>query len=83
MARNRVQHPESITSHSSNFSDKDLKKVPAPFFIDAREAELIESTEQNERTWLIPPTIHVSSEKLNLAIAEIRSFCTWLEGTDH
>ena len=50
LARNRVQHPDSISSHSSYYSDDDLEKVPTPFFIDAREAELAESTEQTERT---------------------------------
>lgn len=79
LARNRVQHPDSITSHSSRYSDDDLKKLSCPFFVDARESELFADAEEGERTWLMPPTIHMTSEKLFAALSEVRHFAEWLE----
>ena len=79
LARNRVQHPGSITSHSSHYSDYDLRKLPRPFFVDDRERELFAEVGEDERTWLMPPTIHVSSEKLLAALSEVARFAEWLE----
>ena len=79
LARNRVQHPASITSQNAQYSDDDLKKLPSPFFIDERERELFSEGEEGERNWLMPPTIHVTPEKLLAAISEVRRFSVWLE----
>ena len=79
LARNRVQHPEWIASHSSHYSDDDLKKLPSPFFIDVREIEFFSEQENEERNWLMPPTIHVTQEKLQSAVSEISRFALWLE----
>lgn len=83
LARNRVQHPESISSRSTNYSDDDLKKLPSPFFVSEREVELMVGAEDGERRWLVPPTINVTEEKLRAAIAEVRRFSEWLEVTEH
>ena len=83
LARNRVQHPESITDQSSHYSADDLKKLPSPFFIDDRDRELLAEMEEGERSWLMPPRIHVTQEKLKAAISEIGRFAEWLEQTDH
>lgn len=79
LARNRVQHPDSISSHSSHYSDDDLKKMPRPFFIDDRELEMLAETEKVERKWLLPPTIHVTSKKFLAALSEVARFAKWLE----
>jgi hypothetical protein len=83
LARNRVQHPESITSRSTSYSTNDLKKLPGPFFVSEREAELMVDADNGERAWLVPPTITVTEEKLKAALAEVRRFSEWLEVTDH
>ena len=83
LARNRVQHPESITEQSSHYSADDLKKMPSPFFIDDRDRGLLAGMEEGERSWLMPPTIHVTQDKLKAAISEITRFAEWLEQTDH
>ncbi len=83
LARNRVQHPESITEQNSYYSANDLKKLPNPFFIDDRDRELLADMEEGARNWLMPPTIHVTHEKLKAAISEIARFAEWLEQTDH
>lgn len=83
LARNRVQHPESITSRSTNYSEDDLKKLPRPFFVSEREVELMIDAEDGEREWLIPPTINVTAGKLQAAIAEVKRFSEWLEATEH
>lgn len=83
LVRNRVQHPESIAAQSSHYSPDDLKKMPSPFFVDDRDRELLAGMEEGERSWLMPPTIHVTQEKLKAAISEVARFVEWLEHTDH
>jgi hypothetical protein len=83
LARNRVQHPESITIHSSQYSQDDLKNIPSPFFIDERDSELLSKMGEGEQSWLLPPSIHVTQEKLMAAISEVAHFAEWLEQTDH
>ena len=83
LARNQVQHPDEITSHHAYYSKDDLRKVSSPFFVGDRELELLASIDQSESSWLLPPTIHVTAEKLAAALSEIRAFVAWLESTDH
>lgn len=82
LARNRVQHPESITDQGSQYSENDLKKIPSPFFVDDRDFELLADMDEGERSWLVPPTIHVTSEKLSAAISEVTRFAEWLEQSE-
>ncbi|TLD44020.1 MAG: hypothetical protein FAZ92_03729 [Accumulibacter sp.] len=78
LARNRFQHPPSITSIRANYADADLKKLPHPFFVDEREAALLfEDAEEGERTWFFPPTLHVTEEKVLAAIAVVEGFGKW------
>ncbi len=79
IARNRVQHPESITSHSTHYSEGDLKRLHSPIFIDPRDSELFSEQEEGERSWLMPPAIHVTPEKFLSAVSEVRRFTEWLE----
>lgn len=82
LARNRVQHPESITTHSTHYSDSDLKKLPRPFFVDERELDLFAEVDEGVRNWLLPPTVHVTADKLLSAVSEVARFAKWLEGLD-
>ncbi|WKJ90430.1 hypothetical protein QZJ86_20865 [Methylomonas montana] len=83
LARNRMQHPESITIQSSFYSPDDLNKLPSPFFMDDRDRELLSEMEEGERSWLLLASIHVTEEKLRAAICEVSHFAEWLEQTDH
>lgn len=82
LVRNRNQHPESITMDSSHYSDSDLEKLPHPFFIDENDASLFSETEENERAWLMAPSIRVTAEKLFAALSEVESFAEWLENVE-
>ena len=83
LARNRVQHPDSITTQHSHYSKDDLRKLPSPLFVDDRERELLQGSEGLDASWLLPPAIHVTAERLSSVILEIRKFTEWLEATDH
>ena len=79
LVRHRIQHPDSIAQSLPNFSDSDLKKLGRPFFLNPREEELMLEAEAAERDWLIPPTVHITAEKLRAAIDEVRKFAAWFE----
>ena len=83
LVRNRVQHPETITMQRSYYSQSDLSKIKSPYFIEANDQELLSGMEDGEKSWLMPPSIHVTEEKLMKAIAEVEDFAKWLEETDH
>ena len=77
LARNRSQHPDTITSLDVRHSEHDLKKVPNPFFADKREMELIGGDQFP--SFFLPPTVTAKEEKLEAAISETKKFCEWLE----
>jgi hypothetical protein len=79
LARNRFEHPPSITSIRTNYADADLKKLPHPFFVDEREAALFADAEEGERAWIIPPTLHVTEKQLLAAIAVVEGFAKWFD----
>lgn len=77
LARNRFEHPPSITSIRTNYADADLKKLSHPFFVSEREAALFADAEEGERAWFIPPTLHVTEKQLLAAIAVVEGFAKW------
>lgn len=79
LARNRIEHPSSITSLRTQYSRADLKKLRHPFFIDQREASLLSDADRGERSWLMPPTLHVTEEQLLAALSEVERFAEWFE----
>lgn len=79
LARNRFEHPPSITSLRTQYADADLKKLPHPFFVDEREAALFADAEEDEISWFIRPTLHVTKEQLVAAITMVESFAQWFE----
>ena len=79
LARNRVQHPESITTHTSRYSDSDLEKLKRPFFVDEKEFDLSSDVDEEARNWLMPPAVHITSEKLLSSLSEVARFSKWLE----
>lgn len=82
LARNRVQHPESITTHSTHYSDSDLKKLPRPFFVDEKDLDLFSEVDEGARSWLMQPTVHVTAERLFSALSEVSRFSKWFEDLD-
>lgn len=77
LARNRDQHPESITSVRVAHAGKDRQRFPRPFFMNEREAVLFE--DGDEPTLFMLPSVHVSSAKLMTAIEQVERLCEWLE----
>ncbi len=79
LARNRFEHPPTITSIRTNYAHADLKKLPHPFFVDEREADLFADAEEGERAWFIPPTLHVTETQLIAAVAVVEGFAKWFD----
>ncbi len=77
LARNRGQHHESITTIRVTHSDKDRERYSMPFFINDREAEFLQ--DENSSSWFMSPSIHISKEKLSMAIEQVESLSVWLE----
>lgn len=77
LARNRDQHPESLTTGRVTHAEQDLRRFPRPFFMSEREAVLFE--EGDEPTLFMLPSVHVSSDKLMTAIEQVERLCEWLE----
>lgn len=78
LARNRVQHPDSITTDSSAYSKADLQKLSRPFFVDERDLDRMPDLTLDER-WLLLPSIKVTADKLQAAIRAVEQFADWFE----
>jgi hypothetical protein len=78
LARNRAQHPDTITTPEIRQSDHDASKYPRSFFADESDIKLLEDTPAAS-FFLLPWHIKVTREKLLSAIDEVDRFCTWLE----
>lgn len=79
LARNRFEHPLSITRVRTNYVDADLEKLSHPFFVDEREAALFSDAEEGERAWFIPPTLHITEQQLLTVIAVVEGFAKWFD----
>ncbi|WP_296235747.1 hypothetical protein [uncultured Pseudomonas sp.] len=77
LARNRDQHPESITTLRVTHADQDRVRHPRPFFLNARDAEVID--EGNASDLWMSPSLHVPHDKLMAAITNVEALCEWLE----
>lgn len=77
LVRNRIQHPEELTTVNVSHSKSDLNKHPNPYFV--QDSELTLASDQEEQSWLFPPTISPSHEKIIEAISNVEALCSWLE----
>jgi hypothetical protein len=77
LARNRDQHPEEIWTLGVSHSEKDRARYPSPFFLQDDEHGLLD--EPGETTPWMNASLHVSAEKLEVAIAEVERLGDWLE----
>lgn len=73
LARNRDQHPETISTFSLNHSKDDWKKHPRPFFSD----DFPEWAYDEESYWLTP-RLRVPGDKLLHAIDQVGVLGKWL-----
>jgi hypothetical protein len=78
LARNRIEHPSSIISRRTQYSDDDIQKLQNPYFVNEIEASLF-MNEDEVRKWVVPPTLHVTGDQLFTAILEIEQFINWFE----
>lgn len=79
LARNSIQHDDSLTSNTFRYRDSDLPKLTSPFFVSDQDKELAKKIGDGERDWLFPPRIHITKEKFLHMISEISSLVAWLE----
>lgn len=78
LARNRIEHPSSITSLRTQYAVR--RRGPTPFFINEREAALLADADGGDKSWLMPLTLHISEEQLLAAVSEVERFAEWFEG---
>ncbi len=79
LARNRIQHPEDLTSLHVYYSKKDLTKFPRPLFIDEFEMAELEKYDNKEIDLRFRPLVTVTKEQVLEAIEHVESLCNWLE----
>ena len=79
LARNRDQHPDSITTLRVTHADHDRARHPRPFFLNGKEAEPYDDGD-GASLWM-SASLHVLRDKLMAAIANIETLCEWLEET--
>jgi len=75
LARNRSQHPGSLTRVRPTHAPIELTKHRSLFFLDDRERELLVEAEANGMdmgsVWMMEPSLHVDAGKLEKALAEV------------
>ena len=79
LARNRVQHPEELTSLNIHHSKNDLEKYPQPFFAQESELKLSGEDDEENISWWLPVSIASTKEKVTEAIEQVEALCSWLE----
>ncbi|MBA0181715.1 hypothetical protein H0251_19040 [Pectobacterium carotovorum] len=77
LVRNRVQHPEDLISINISHSENDLIKHSNPYFV--QESEIPLTSDQENQSWLFPPTISPTNDKVIEAINNVEILCSWLE----
>jgi hypothetical protein len=78
LARNRDQHPDSMTRMGVNHTPKDRKKHPGLFFASDAERKAYRDEEMAGISWM-NPSVRVSREALLKAMDEVETLAEWLE----
>lgn len=78
LARNRDQHPESITRMGVNHTPTDRRRYPGLFFASDAERKAYQDPEMAGISWM-NPSVRVSREALLKAIGEVENLAEWLE----
>jgi hypothetical protein len=79
LARNRMQHLESIHSPIQSYESDDLKKIQSPFFVSEVERSILSKHDENDTLLLYAPTIDINKDKMDRAFAEVEIFSDWLQ----
>lgn len=79
LARNRIEHPSSITDQKTQYSASDLKKLRHPFFVDETEMALLGYSDEKEVFSCMLPSVHVTEVQLHAAMAEVECFADWFD----
>ncbi len=80
LARNRIQHPESIHTVRAKYSQQDFDKLGKRlFFTEAEDTNLPDEIDKGEFTWFLAPSIEVTRDALMQAVNEVETFCDWLD----
>ena len=79
LARNRTQHPDSITNCRAHYSISDLEKLCTPTLIQENFASTFCDWNEEEHIWFAAPPIDVTKEKLFAALLEVERFAGWVE----
>lgn len=77
LARNRDQHPEDIWGLNVSHSQEDREKYPSLFFVEEVEQQLLDDC--GEYSGWMNSRLHVSADKLEVAIREVEVLAKWLE----
>ncbi|MCF7516662.1 hypothetical protein [Pseudoalteromonas sp. L21] len=78
LARNRGQHPETLTMLQTTHLKSDLEKYPNPYFVSETDQRVIE-LDNGELSWWLSPNVFVDEAKLSTVISEVEKLCEWLE----
>jgi hypothetical protein len=78
LARNRDQHPDSITRMGVNHTPADREKYPRLFFASKAERGMYDDPDMAGISWM-NPSVRVSAESLLQAIEEVEKLAGWLE----
>ncbi|WP_353220409.1 hypothetical protein [Salinisphaera sp. S4-8] len=78
LARNRGQHPETLTMLQTTHSKSDLEKYPNPYFVSETDQRVIE-LDNGELSWWLSPKVFVDEAKLSTVVSEVEKLCKWLE----
>lgn len=79
LARNRIQHSDDLMTPRTSYSQTDIRKLPRAFFVNDTELSLLSDVEGAEISWLFPPYVHITEEKLMSATKEVEKFSAWLD----
>lgn len=78
LARNRDQHPDSITRMGVTHTPADREKYPRLFFASEAERKMYDDPEMRGISWM-NPSVRVTEETLFRAIEEVEKLAEWLE----
>ena len=83
LARNRIQHPDSLPLLQPKHSESDLRKYPSPYFVDPDDPliDLFDSglNSGSELSWWLLPKVSIDQDKFQELVAEVKEFAQWLE----
>jgi hypothetical protein len=79
LARNRIQHADDLVTPRTSYLPADMGKMPRVFFANETEISLFSAVNSTERSWLVPPYVHITEENLISTTIEVEKFTKWLD----